>query len=170
MNAKTKLIFAMGGMGKTSFVKSLNKGHQPEDRPAIDFDYSGTRKPNSKQIAVAQSHLMNALAREGVEIITTHASSLDVDSLDPNLFEVHFFVPKKGETSFLVDRSIARGDDPNSAYVKNYRKEGERWREGNIKTYNLYKKRFPDATLTEVDRDDYLAEAIEHLGILKRKE
>lgn len=170
MNAKTMLIFAMGGMGKTSFVKSLNKGHQPDDRPAVDFDYSGTRKPNSKQIAVAQSHLMNALAKEGVEIITTHHGSLDLDSLDPNLFEVYFFVPRKGETSTLIDRSIARGDDPTSAYIQNYKKEGEHWREGNIKAYNAYRKRFPNAVLTEVDKDDYLADAIKKLGILKRKE
>lgn len=160
----------MGGMGKTSFIKSLNKGYEPEQRPAVDFDYSGTRKPNSKQIAVAQSHLMNALAREGVQIITTHHGALDVDSLDPNLFEVFFFIPKKGETSALVERSIKRGDDPNSAYIKNYKAEGEHWREGSIKAYNNYKKRFPNATLTEVDKGDYLADAIEHLGILKRKE
>jgi GTPase SAR1 family protein len=156
----------MGGMGKTSFVKSLNKGHQPEERPAVDFDYSGTRKPNSKQIAVAQSHLMNALAKEGVEIITTHHGSLDVDSLDPNLFEVYFFVPKKGEVKTLVERSISRGDDPQSPYVQNYLKEGERWREGNVKAFENYKRRFPNATLTEVDKDDYLADAIRKLGIL----
>jgi GTPase SAR1 family protein len=167
MNAKTKLIFAMGGMGKTSFVKSLNKGHQPETRPAVDFDYSGTRKPNSKQIAVAQSHLMNALAKEGVEIITAHHGSLDLDSLDPNLFDVYFFIPKKGEVSTLIDRSIKRGDDPDSAYVQNYKREGERWREGNIKAFEKYKARFPSAVLTEVDADDYLADAIEKLGILK---
>lgn len=167
MNAKTKLIFAMGGMGKTSFVKSLNKGHQPETRPAVDFDYSGTRKPNSKQIAVAQSHLMNALAKEGVEIITAHHGSLDLDSLDPNLFDVYFFIPKKGEVSTLIDRSIKRGDDPDSAYVQNYKKEGERWREGNIKAFEKYKARFPSAVLTEVNADDYLADAIEKLGILK---
>lgn len=166
MNTKTKLIFAMGGMGKTSFVKSLNKGHQPEERPAVDFDYSGTRKPNSKQIAVAQSHLMNALAKEGVEIITTHPGSLDVDSLDPNLFEVYFFVPKKGEVKTLVERSISRGDDPQSPYVQNYLKEGERWREGNVKAFENYKRRFPNATLTEVDKDDYLTDAIRKLGIL----
>jgi GTPase SAR1 family protein len=166
MNAKTKLIFAMGGMGKTSFVKSLNKGHQPEERPAVDFDYSGTRKPNSKQIAVAQSHLMNALAKEGVEIITTHHGSLDVDSLDPNLFEVYFFIPKKGEVKTLVERSISRGDDPKSPYVQNYLKEGERWREGNIKAYENFKRRFPNATLTEVDKGDYLTDAIRKLGIL----
>lgn len=167
MNTKTILIFAMGGMGKTSFVKSLNKGHQPEERPAVDFDYSGTRKPNSKQIAVAQSHLINALAKEGVKIITTHPGSLDVDSLDPNLFDVYFFIPKKGEVKTLVDRSIKRGDDPDSAYIQNYLKEGERWREGNIKAYSNYKKRFPNATLIELDKGEYLSDAIERLGILK---
>jgi len=166
MNAKTKLIFAMGGMGKSSFVKSLNKGHQPEERPAVDFDYSGTRKPNSKEIAVAQSHLMNALAKEGVEIITTHHGSLDLDTLNPNLFDVYFFIPKEGEVSTLIDRSIARGDDPDSAYVQNYKREGERWREGNIRVYEQYKKRFPNAVLTEVEKDQYLADAIEKLGIL----
>lgn len=164
MNAKTKLYFAMPGLGKTEWCKRQNEGKQEGDRPAIDFDYKGTRFRDAKEVRVAQAHLMNAFAKHGVKGITTFPQMIDFDSLNPTLFDIVVVLPEKGNVKELVDRAVDRGDDPLQPFIVNYYKKGEQWRDDweNL-FYKRIQPRFPEAEIITVSEGQYFSDVIPDL-------
>jgi hypothetical protein len=156
----------MPGLGKTTWVKRQNEGKQEGERPAIDFDYKGTRFHDSKEVAVAQAHLLNAFAKQGVKAITTFPQMIDFDSLNPTLFEVVVVLPEKGNVKELVNRAVDRGDDPQQPFLVNYTEKGEQWRDDwEDLFYRKIRPRFPDAELITTSSGQYFSDVIPDLEV-----
>lgn len=156
----TKLVFAMPGTGKTTWIKKQSEGMNPEDRVGIDFDYHAPRR-HVDGVPQAQARLLNTWARAGVKAVTTFPTFMDVDTLDPNLFDVVFILPKEGQVAELVNRTIARDEDK-TTFHEQYIKNGEQWRRDWLKWYDRYAKRFK-VTLIELEPGQYVSDVMPDL-------
>lgn len=165
-DARTKLIFAMPGSGKTSLVKLINGFYSLSDRPVIDYDYRGPRRMSS-EVAYCQSLLLNAWAKQCVKAIFTFPQFLDIEALDRNLFKVIFALPVDAQV--LAKRVVARHnasdrlekcDHGGSSFVDDYISHCTQY----LKDWRRIAKKFIDAGFDVEFRDmlehQYLSDVI----------
>lgn len=108
---KTLLILAMPGTGKTTIVKAVNRGLFPQERIAVDFDYTAPRcSINSKNAYALRHHqtcVINIYANMGVKLITTFPDAIIFDMLDRDKIQVLWILPED-DPSYLVERCQKR--------------------------------------------------------------
>lgn len=163
---KTKLIFAMPGVGKTSFARKANAGYEENQRPVIDYDYKGRRFPlNAVEVARAQAVLFEAFSQYGTKAILSFPNMVDWRLLDPDHFDVYLVIPKRGEAKFFADRTVARGDDPKQWFVVHYLNYCEQWRDDWAKLEQPMRSHFGKLNFIEISKDTYLSDIIDPMSL-----
>lgn len=166
---QTLLVISLPGTGKTTAAKILNFAEKEFDRPAIDFDYRGTRfkYDTASDVRVAQAKLFNSFASHNVRVIFTHWNAVRFDSLNINKFKVLFVFPTSEKINQILT-DIRNRDSQDSMFYEQCVANYYQWVSEAARCYDKVVRRFKENCFKlYIDKDEYVLDALYSLPTVR---
>jgi hypothetical protein len=159
----TYLVLSMPGSGKSTWCRQKNFGKSEDMRPAIDFDYKGTRfyGRDQEMVSLKQTELFNRFNVSGVKYITTFVGSFNPWTLS-RYFKTIFVLPATYDDLMnLVERVKIRDSNGDGVFPKMYEEKAVEWLNEWKRIYNFMKRDLKmDVELRLMKSDQYLSDIL----------